>query len=66
MSAPDLAEGENFDCYLDDFGNELECTVCGGDGDCMDNSDPLWDCDDLPHDCHACCGSGLRRDQRYW
>lgn len=32
MGYPDLAPGENFDYYLDDFGHELECTICGGDG----------------------------------
>jgi hypothetical protein len=49
--------------YRDDFGNELDCTHCGGDGECDANADPLWDCDDIPHPCHGCGGSGLRRDQ---
>ena len=62
----DLAPGEAFDYYVDDFGHELECTICGGDGTCDDNADPLWDCDDNVHLCHACGGSGKRRDQRYW
>lgn len=59
----DLAAGENFDYYVDDFGNELECTHCGGEGSCDANADPLWNCDDNFHPCHACNGSGLRRDQ---
>lgn len=48
----------------EDDGIELDCTHCGGSGDCYDNADPLWDCDDNPHPCHACGGSGNRRDQR--
>jgi hypothetical protein len=59
----DAATGEWFDPYRDDFGNELDCTHCGGEGTCDDNADPLGDCDDNPHPCHACNGSGLRRDQ---
>lgn len=59
----DLAPGENFDYYVDDFGNELECTHCGGEGTCDANANPLWDCDDELHPCHACRGSGNRRDQ---
>lgn len=66
MTRPELAEGENFDVYTDDFGHELECTICCGEGTCDDNADPLWDCDDILHPCHACGGSGKRRDQRYW
>lgn len=48
----------------DDFGQEHDCTHCGGEGECDDNADPLGDCDDHPHPCHACGGSGNRRDQR--
>jgi len=51
-------------CVCDDPDMDLECTWCGGDGLCDDNSDPLWDCDDNPHACHACGGSGRRKDQR--
>lgn len=58
--------GEWFDPYRDDFGNELGCTICGGDGTCDDNANPLWDCDDQLHRCHSCRGSGLRRDQTFW
>ena len=54
------------DPYVDDFGDELECIVCGGNGDCDDNANPLWDCDDQLHDCHSCGGTGMRRDMRYW
>lgn len=53
----DLSE-EDFE--LDD---EFDCTHCGGEGTCDDGSDPLGDCDDLPHPCHACGGSGRRSDQ---
>lgn len=53
----------DFDPYVDDFGHELECTVCCGAGDCDANADPLWDCDDNLHPCHACGGSGKRRDR---
>ena len=57
----DLAE-EGLDDYYD--GWELECTHCGGEGTCDDGCDPLW-YDDV-HKCHACNGSGRRRDQRIW
>lgn len=39
------------------------CTHCGGSGTCDDGSDPLGDCPDELHSCHACRGSGLRKDQ---
>lgn len=53
------------DDWDDDHGFlDLDCTHCGGDGTCDDNADPLWDCDDQPHPCHACGGTGRRRDQR--
>lgn len=39
------------------------CTHCGGEGLCFDGSDPLGNCPDDPHRCHACNGSGKRRDQ---
>lgn len=55
------------DCNCDDYEyDDFDCTICGGDGTCMDNSDPLWDCDELPHACHACRGTGRRKDQRYF
>lgn len=54
---------ELFDELFDD-GQEWDCTHCGGDGDCDANANPLGDCDENPHPCHACGGSGLRRDQR--
>lgn len=53
----------DFDPFVDDFGYELECTHCGGEGTCDDNANPLWDCDDSLHSCHSCGGSGKRRDQ---
>lgn len=39
------------------------CTHCGGEGLCWDGADPLDDCPDEPHPCHACRGSGRRKDQ---
>jgi DnaJ-class molecular chaperone len=50
--------------FVEDFGDQDDCTHCNGEGTCDDNADPLWDCDDNPHPCHACGGSGRRRDQR--
>lgn len=61
---PAIATDSPHDPYEDDFGNEFECTHCNGDGDCDANANPLWDCDDDLHQCHACGGSGLRKDQR--
>lgn len=66
MTNVETAPGEDFDLYTDEFGNDLECTICGGEGTCDANADPLWDCDDSIHDCHACRGSGMRRDQSYF
>lgn len=42
---------------------ELECTHCGGDGTCDEGSDPLGNCPEDVHRCHACGGSGNRKDQ---
>jgi DnaJ-class molecular chaperone len=47
----------------EDWGEEWACTHCGGSGECDANANPLWDCDDQPHPCHACYGSGRRKDQ---
>lgn len=46
-----------------DDDHDLECTHCGGEGLCWDGSDPLGNCADDPHRCHACTGSGKRKDQ---
>jgi DnaJ-class molecular chaperone len=54
---------EPLDDFADDGGHELECTHCGGEGTCDDGADPLLTCPDELHPCHACKGSGLRRDQ---
>jgi DnaJ-class molecular chaperone len=54
------------DLYVDDFGYELECTHCGGEGTCDDGADPLLTCPETLHNCHACGGTGKRRDQRIW
>lgn len=54
---PDEIE-EDEDCWDPD---ELECTMCGGEG-IEENDDPLW----YPGDwitCRACGGSGKRSDQ---
>lgn len=57
-SEPDPDEFED-----DDWGGELECTHCGGEGLCWDGANPLGDCPDEIHACHACYGSGKRKDQ---
>jgi hypothetical protein len=38
-------------------------THCNGEGLCWDGADPLGDCPDEMHACHACYGSGKREDQ---
>jgi hypothetical protein len=51
---------------FEDWGGDLDappCTHCGGDGDCYDGCDPLGDCPDDIHDCHACGGTGYLKDQ---
>lgn len=55
------SQGATPPIYADE--DEYWCTHCGGEGDCMDGSDPLGDCPDEPHRCHACGGSGKRSDQ---
>ena len=56
-------DGESEFPFYDDTGEDWDCTHCGGDGVCMDGTDPLGNCPDEPHRCHACGGSGRRRDQ---
>lgn len=62
------ADGYCLDCAAPDddydYGEDYDCTHCGGEGDCMDGADPLGNCPEEPHRCHACDGSGRRRDQR--
>lgn len=41
----------------------LACTHCNGEGVCWDGADPLGDCPEEPHRCHACGGTGDRGDQ---
>ena len=53
----------NCRCDDEDFMDNLDCTHCGGDGLCDDGADPLWSCPPEAHFCHACNGSGKRRDQ---
>lgn len=50
-------------CRCGDFEDEWDCTHCGGEGTCEDGADPLLTCPYEPHACHACNGSGKRRDQ---
>lgn len=45
------------------YEQELACTWCGGEGICDDGADPLGNCPDEPHRCHACNGSGDRSKQ---
>lgn len=54
--------------HLEDFDPEpydaeAGCTHCGGDGLCWDGDDPLGNCPDSAHPCHACGGTGNREDQ---
>lgn len=65
MSAP------GYEDWLDEYDDgpdpdDWPCTICNGDGQCDANSDPRWDCDESPHYCHACGGTGNRNDQRYF
>lgn len=57
--------GDPGDCDTPD-GYYEPCSYCGGEGDCMDGADPLGDCRDEPHECHACSGSGRAEDQVIW
>ena len=50
----------------DDDGEDTDCSHCGGEGLCWDGSDPLGDCPDESHACHACGGSGRGKDQVIW
>jgi DnaJ-class molecular chaperone len=52
--------GEQQEAWGDD---DLSCTHCGGEGFCWDGADPLGDCPDDIHNCHACNGSGRQKDQ---
>jgi DnaJ-class molecular chaperone len=49
--------------FADEAPDELPCTHCNGEGLCWDGADPLLTCPDEPHPCHACHGSGARKDQ---
>lgn len=60
----DTRVGPYTDDDFDDEGFVLTCTHCSGEGTCDDNANPSWDCDENPHPCHACGGSGDRHDQR--
>lgn len=62
MSQPDWFH-EYDDDYVD---GDSGCSWCGGDGVCTDGVDPLGDCPDEAHRCHACGGTGLAKDQTVW
>ncbi len=49
--------------YSTDEEEVLPCTHCGGEGFCSDAADPLGDCPDALHACHACGGTGDREKQ---
>lgn len=63
MSDVTPQQAADYELYDDeDFGDEYACTHCGGEGE-IENDDPLWYVGDfIP--CHACGGTGNRRDQR--
>jgi hypothetical protein len=64
VASPDAGQRQGeADCSRSSA-EELECTRCGGEGDCWGGSDPLSDCPPELHPCHACGGSGRRSDQR--
>jgi hypothetical protein len=63
MTKPQRIDPEDEEEYWVDDNDELECMHCGGDGICMDGADPLGNCPDEAHRCHACGGSGNRKDQ---
>lgn len=48
----------------EDYDLEWDCTHCHGEGTCDDGADPLGNCPDTGHRCHACGGTGNRSDQR--
>lgn len=62
-----LQEDTRIEPYLDedfeDDGSLLSCTHCSGEGTCDAGNDPEGNCPELDHPCHACNGSGDRRDQ---
>jgi hypothetical protein len=63
VSADPRSQADDMTGTDDDWGEEWACTHCGGEGVCTDGSDPLGNCPDVPHRCHACGGSGARKDQ---
>jgi hypothetical protein len=55
-------------CQCDkDFMDDLDCTHCCGDGICDDGYDDIGgSCPSTAHFCHACKGTGRRRDQVFF
>lgn len=54
----------NCQCDDEDFMDDLDCTHCGGEGTCDDGYDDIGgSCPSTLHFCHACKGTGRRRDQ---
>lgn len=62
---PDCGYDEpNCRCDDEDFMDDLDCTHCGGDGICDAGDDDIGgSCPSEAHFCHACRGTGRRRDQ---
>ena len=63
MTPEPVTKGADEDIDENIVDDDWPCTHCGGEGLCMDGSDPLGNCPDEPHRCHACGGSGNRRGQ---
>lgn len=63
MTVDRIDPGDFASLHESDAEELLSCTHCGGDGECMDGADPLGNCPEEPHRCHACGGSGLIKDQ---
>lgn len=66
MTGPDECWECGYDelnCRCDEDDDDWDCTHCGGEGMCRDGiaCDPLWYTGE--HYCHACNGTGRRRDQ---
>lgn len=57
------------DDYEDEYDPDGDCSHCGGRGEEECSDGPLCferNCSHGYHDCIACGGSGLARDQRIW
>ena len=63
VSRSGATDSARYDLDAEGYDPEWACTHCNGEGLCWDGADPLDDCPDEPHPCHACYGSGEREDQ---